>query len=177
MRYAEINHSKRMWFLLQLREWIREHGSHNIVYMDESGFEAQTYRPNGWATRGRLVHGKVTGNKKKGRTNLIMAQRGKEWLAPFTFTGSCHHEFVTEWFRQCLIPELKPNSLIVIDNAPFHNKPQIREVLEKYGHTLLPLPPYSPDFNPIEKTFATIKKRRQATGQSIDNVMDNYKLE
>ena len=139
--------------------------------MDESGFEAQTYRTHGWAKRGTKVHGKVTGNKRKGRTNLIMAQRGKEWLAPITFTGSCHHEFVTEWFRECLIPQLRPNSLVIMDNAPFHNKANIKALLEKRGHTLLPLPTYSPDLNPIEQTFAILKKRRQATGLSINQLI------
>ena len=139
--------------------------------MDESGFDAHTYRPHGWARRGTRVHGKVTGNHKKGRINLIMAQRGKQWLAPITFTGSCHHDFVTGWFEQCLIPELKPHSLVIIDNAPFHNKADIKALLEKHGHTLLPLPTYSPDFNPIEKTFAILKRRRQASGNDIQTLL------
>lgn len=171
MRYAEINHSKRVSFLRTLREWIVKYGSDNVVYMDESGFEAQTNRPHGWAVRGQRVHGKVTGNHKKGRVNLIMGQRGKEWLAPITFTGSCHHAFVTEWFKQCLLPELRPNSLVIIDNAPFHNKAEIRALLKQHGHTLLPLPTYSPDFNPIEQTFATLKRRRQATDLSIQTLL------
>ncbi len=47
-----------------------------------------------------------------------------------------------------------------MDNARFHNKEQMKAILEKEGHTLLPLPRYSPDFNPIEQSFATLKKRR-----------------
>lgn len=165
-----------MRYLRTLREWIQKHGSQNVVYMDESGFEAQCYRTHGWARRGTKVHGKIAGNHKKGRINLIMAQRGKEWLAPLTFTGSCHHDFVTGWFEQCLIPELKPNSLVIIDNAPFHNKADIKAALEKHGHTLLPLPTYSPDFNPIEQTFAILKRRRQATGTAINQLLmgNNY---
>ena len=163
-----------MWFLRSLREWISKHGSDNVVYMDESGFEAQSYRPHGYAKRGTKLYDKITGNKKKGRINLIMAQRGKEWLAPLTFTGSCHHEFVTGWFEQCLLPELKPNSLVIIDNAPFHNKADLSELLQKNGHTLLPLPTYSPDLNPIEQTFAILKRRRQATAKNINQLLDNY---
>lgn len=173
MKYAEINHSKRMWFIRNLRHWVQNHGSQNVVYMDESGFAADCVRPHGYAPRGTKVHGRITGNKKKGRTNLIMAQRGKEWLAPVLFTGSCTHEFVTRWFKQQLLPELKPNSLVIMDNAPFHNKADIAELLKAHGHTLLPLPTYSPDLNPIEKTFGLIKRKRQS--QTLENIIrGNY---
>src|SRR5882724_6446852 len=102
----------------------------------------------------------VSGNNRKA-TNLIMAQRKKEWLAPMLFTGSCHTGTVNQWLKHMLLPELTEPSVIVMDNARFHNKEQIRNILEKAGHAMLPLPRYSPDFNPIEQSFATIKKRRQ----------------
>ncbi|MBF0154950.1 MAG: transposase, partial [Magnetococcales bacterium] len=51
-------------------------------------------------------------------------------------------------------------SVVVMDNASFHNKETIGRLLNQHGHTLLSLPPYSPDFNPIEQSFAILKKRR-----------------
>jgi transposase len=151
------------------------HGSGNIVYFDESGFAAHSYRPHGWAKRGVKVHGKITGNHKKDRTNLIMAQRGREWLAPMLFSTSCTHHTVLAWMEQVLLPELTGPSLVVMDNAPFHNKPKIKALLEAHGHTLLPLPTYSPDLNPIEQSFAIIKRRRCCSNQSIENIiMGNY---
>lgn len=149
-----------MIFLRTLRQWIQQNGSQDVVYFDESGFAQHSYRPHGWAKRGVKVHGKIHGNNRK-RTNLIMAQRGKEWLAPMLFEKSCTHHTVSAWLQQMLIPELRPNSLVIMDNAPFHNKPHIKALLEAHGHTMLPLPTYSPDFNPIEQTFATLKRRRQ----------------
>lgn len=157
-----------MWFLRSLREWIQQHGSRNVVYFDESGFAAHSYRSHGWAQRGVKVHGKVTGNHRKGRINLIMAQRGRDWLAPMLFEKSCTHHTVNAWIEQCLLPELMPNSLVIMDNAPFHSKPKIKALLEAAGHSLLPLPKYSPDFNPIEQTFAIIKRRRQRKNQSLE---------
>lgn len=159
-----------MKYLRTLREWIQKHSSQDIVYFDESGFAEHSYRPHGWARRGVKVHGKVHGNNRK-RTNLIMAQRGKEWLAPMLFEKSCTHHTVAAWLEKVLIPELRPNSLIVMDNAPFHNKTQMKAILEAHGHTMLPLPTYSPDFNPIEQTFAILKRRRQATNQSIEQLL------
>lgn len=154
------------------------YGSDNVVFFDESGFEAQSYRPHGWAKRGAKVHGLVTGNAKRGRTNLIMAQRKKEWLAPMMFKGSCTHHTVTTWVKEVLIKELRPHSLVIMDNAPFHNKTDIKAALEEKGHTLMPLPKYSPDLNPIEQTFAIIKRIRQFNEPSLENILiGNYKTE
>lgn len=110
--------------------------------------------------RGSKVYADKLGNVKKGRTNLIMALRGKTWLAPVLFTGSCNGLLVEEWLEQHLIPELSKPSVIICDNAPFHRKKVLRDIARKHGHHLLFLPPYSPDFNPIEKVFALIKRFR-----------------
>jgi transposase len=58
-----------------------------------------------------------------------------------------------------------------MDNAPFHNKNHIRDLLENKGHTLLPLPKYSPDLNPIEQSFAILKKRRLFSGLGIQQLL------
>ncbi len=165
-----------MYFLQNLRQMMHKYGSQNIVYFDESGFAAESYRPHGWARIGQKVFGLISGNNRKA-TNLIMAQRGKEWLAPMLFTGSCHTETVNQWIEHMLLPELKVPSVIVMDNARFHNKEQIQAIIEKAGHVLLPLPRYSPDLNPIEQSFAVIKKRRQfaPVGTPIEKLlMCNY---
>lgn len=104
--YLEANHSKRILYLRALRRWIKKYGSDNVVYFDESGFEAHSYRPRGWTKRGVKVHGKVTGDKRKGCINLIMTQRKKEWLAPMVFEGGRAHKTVLSWIEQALIPSL-----------------------------------------------------------------------
>jgi putative transposase len=148
-----------------------KYGSKNIIYFDESGFAAESYRPHGWALRGQKVFGSISGNNRKA-TNLIMAQRGNEWLAPMLFKGSCHTETVNQWLEKMLLPQLTSPSVIVMDNARFHNKEQMKSILEKEGHVMLPLPKYSPDFNPIEQSFATIKKRRMfALNQNLDEIL------
>jgi transposase len=165
-----------MKYLQTLRQWVQTNGSANVVYFDESGFEKHTHRPHGWAKRGQKVFGRISGNNRS-RTNLIMAQRGNEWLAPMLFDKSCTHHTVIAWMDQALIPELRPNSLVIMDNAPFHNMPQMKALLETHGHSILPLPKYSPDFNPIEQSFAILKRRRQISGQTIETaLMSNYKL-
>jgi transposase len=102
-----------------------------------------------------------------------MAQRRREWLAPMIFESSCCTAVVNSWIEEMLLPTLVKPSVIVMDNATFHNKDTIRQLLEGGGHMLLPLPPYSPDFNPIEESFAVMKKRRIAVQppQTIEEVL------
>ncbi|WP_199444776.1 transposase, partial [Acidocella aminolytica] len=94
-----------MIFLRQLRLWVAEHSWKDVVYFDESGFTANVHRPHGWALRGRKVFGRIAGNRGK-RTNLIMAQRGKDWIAPMLFDTSCTHLTVTAWIKEMLLPAL-----------------------------------------------------------------------
>jgi transposase len=103
-----------------------------------------------------------------------MAQRGKDWIAPMLFGSTCTHLTVTEWIKKMLLPVLRSGSLVVMDNAPFHNKPKIAEILEQHGHKLLPLPRYSPDFNPIEQAFAILKRQRIFSGQSLEALIASH---
>jgi len=118
------------------------------------------FNPYAWAVRGRKVYADKPAHPKKGRTNLIMALRGKTWLSPVLFTGSCDARLVEEWLENHLIPELKKPSIIICDNAAFHHKIRLKSLAAKHGHHLLFLPPYSPDYNPIEQVFALIKRFR-----------------
>jgi hypothetical protein len=161
---------KRQKFLQRLRKLIKKYGSENIVYFDESGFVSHKGRLSGWAPMGQKLYADVNGKRKK-RTNLLMAQRGKEWLAPFVFTGSCTAALVNEWMVKFLLKELGKPSIVIMDNAPVHNKKTIRAMLKKHGHALLPLPPYSPDFNPIEQSFGAMKKRRE--GMPIETTVED----
>lgn len=172
---------KRIDFLRKLRALVKEHGSENIIYMDESGFQAESYRPHGWAPIGQKIYGDVSGNNRK-VDNLIMAQRTDRdrtvhWLAPILFQGSCTKEWVLDWFKNHLLPVLNTVSVIVLDNARFHDMEAIRQIIEPFDHKLLPLPPYSPDFNKIENTFGTLKNRRQflPQGSTLDAMfLSNY---
>ncbi len=74
------------------------------------------------------------------------------------FNGSCNTKFFETWTEECLIKELKPGQVVIMDNASFHKSEKIRELIESVGCELIFLPPYSPDFNPIEKFWANMKR-------------------
>ncbi|SBV75980.1 transposase [Streptococcus pneumoniae] len=67
-------------------------------------------------------------------------------------------DFFEAWFQKFLLPTLTTPSVIIMDNARFHRMGKLELLCEEFGHKLLPLPPYSPEYNPIEKTWAYIKK-------------------
>jgi transposase len=163
---------KRMAFLRELRRLIPIYGADNVIYMDETGFREHAYRPHGWAPRGAIIYGDVSGNNRK-NINLIMAQRRKQYLAPMLFECSCDSLVVNAWLEERLMPVLEKPSIVIMDNAPFHKKKEIAAILEQHDHVLLPLPPYSPDFNPIEETFGVLKRRRDFAppGAPIDDII------
>ena len=166
---------KRQRYFQRLRVLIKKYGSENVVYCDECGFKAHTGRLSGWTVRGKKLYADVKGRREK-KTNLLMAQRGKEWLAPFVFAGTCTAGTVTEWAAKMLVKSLDRPSIVIMDNAPVHNKKALRSLLKKNGHALLFLPPYSPDLNPIEGSFGGMKKRREGMtpGTEVENLVVSY---
>lgn len=85
---------------------------------------------------------------------------GQKLFAVGLFDCSINRTVFDEWARQILIPNLPENSVVVMDNAAFH-KGKAVEMLKQHGHSVLWLPPYRPDLNPIEQTLAWIKRMRQ----------------
>lgn len=71
------------------------------------------------------------------------------------------------WIKTHLLPSLKPNNVVIMDNAKFHKPKEIRELIESANCFLLYLPPYSPDLNPIEKFWAKLKNKVKRIFPSI----------
>jgi len=143
-----------------LKRWYRyREAGKCFIYVDESGFEPTAQREYGWAPRGVKVYGWRSGNRRP-RTSLIAGLIGKRLTAPMLFEGTCNTAIFNAWLEQELCPVLNENIVVVIDNAAFHKSAATRELIASTGAALLFLPPYSPELNPIEKTFGTIKKHR-----------------
>ena len=114
-------------------------------------------RTHGYALKGQRCYGSCDWGAK-GRTNVIGALLGQTLLTVTLLNGNVNTEVFLAWVEQDLIPKLPSESVLVIDNATFHKDPRIRNALERSGHFLEYLPPYSPDLNPIEKKWAQAKK-------------------
>ena len=82
----------------------------------------------------------------------------------------------TAWTEPILLPNIPEKSVIVMDNATFHKSQKMQKIIEDSGHTLLYLPSYSPDLNPIQKTWAHAKHIRRTTNCSLDDLFTRYSL-
>ena len=175
LKYSERCPKKRAKYLNELRAEVSKNGSDNIVYIDESGFEESYYKKYGWSKKGKKVYGDRSG-KRGIRTNLIAAKRKQELLAPVLYETSTTAKWFNKWLKEQLLKELNPNSTLILDNARFHKKKEIREIAESSGHKVIFLPPYSPDFNPIEQDFAIMKKNRMHSKKetTIDEIVKNH---
>lgn len=126
--------------------------------MDESGMDYRDNYGYGYCEQGERYHDLKTG-QRKGRVNMIAALNQNQLFATFTLEGSCNREVIELWLETCLIPELKPGQVIIMDNASFHKGGRIEELLQAASCELLYLPPYSPDLNKIEQSWSWLKSR------------------
>ena len=127
------------------------------VYIDETGFDTYFYREYSHSLKGQIIRGKVSGRRYQ-RISLVSRLTNSELIAPMTYEETMTSDFFEAWFQKFLLPILNIPSVIIMDNARFHRMGKLELLCEEFGHKLLPLPPYSPEYNPIEKTWAHIKK-------------------
>ncbi len=140
------------------RRELEKFNGQTVFYLDECGVDHRLYRESGRAPRGQRIYQSVCG-KRRERTSIIAASRNNKLIAPLVFQGSCNTEVVDVYFEQMLLPALPPGSVIILDNARFHQSPTTQKLVQQAGCQLLFLPPYSPDLNPIEHLWAAFKTR------------------
>lgn len=91
--------------------------------------------------------------------------------APWVLDGAMDGQAFKTYLKEVLVPTLSPGDIVVMDNLPAHKVASVREIIEQAGAQLLYLPPYSPDFNPIEQLFAKLKSLlRKAAERTIDDL-------
>lgn len=98
-------------------------------------------------------------------TTLVAGLRTTGMVAPMVLDGPINGEWFEAYVAQVLVPELRPGDVVVMDNLSSHKRAAVRELVELAGARLLFLPPYSPDFNPIEKAFAKLKALLRRAGE------------
>ena len=98
-------------------------------------------------------------------TTLVAGLRTTGMVAPMVLDGPINGDWFEAYVRQILVPELRRGDIVIMDNLSSHKRASVRERIEAAGATLLFLPPYSPDFNPIEKAFARLKATLRKAGE------------
>ena len=104
---------------------------------------------------------------------MIAALRLEGLGAPAVFDGPIDNPTFRAYVEQVLVPTLRPGDVVVLDNLAVHKQPEVRAAIEAVGAQLRFLPPYSPDFNPIEQAFAKLKAfLRAARPRTFDQVCE-----
>ncbi len=102
-------------------------------------------------------------------TTFVGALRERELVAPLVADGPMDGELFRAYVDQCLAPVLRSGDIVILDNLSSHKVGGVREAIAAVGATLLYLPPYSPDLNPIEKFFARLKALlRKAAARTVE---------
>ena len=141
-----------------------------LVFLDEFGATTTMQRTHGRAAPGERVVTKVPhGHWKMISTIAAMSVNGI--VASGSFDGATDTELFVAFVGEALAPMLKPGQVVVMDNLPAHKSPQIDQLVESIGAKVLRLPPYSPDFNPIEMAISKIKTvLRKLARRSMDGL-------
>jgi transposase len=127
-------------------------------------------RRYGRAPRGQRLRAGIPHGRWK-TTTFVAGLRLSGIVAPFVLDGPIDRESCEAYVERVLVPELRPGDVVILDNLSSHKGPRVREMIEGAGASLRHLPPYSPDFNPIELAFAKLKALlRKAAERSIEGL-------
>ena len=136
-----------------------------LVFVDETGVNTSMTRSHAWAPRGERAGGSVPTSWSA--TTVIAAMGLDGVKAPLVFSGATDTTAFQEYVDQVLTSELKPGDVVVFDNLKAHLAPGVEESIKNADATVLPLPPYSSDYNPIEELWSKFKGKlaRSAHGR------------
>jgi transposase len=133
-----------------------------LVFLDESGAKTNMTRLRGRAARGERVYDSAPGGHWC-TTTMISSIRFDGSTACMTVEGSTTTEVFRAYVEKVLIPTLRSGDVIVLDNLSPHKDSETLRLIEQAGGSVRFLPPYSPDFNPIEKMWSKIKEWLRST--------------
>jgi transposase len=135
-----------------------------FVFIDETWLRTNMTRLYGRAARGERLVGEVPCGHWK-TTTFIAALRTTGMTAPMVIDGAINGDLFCAYVEQVLVKELRPGGIVVLDNLSSHKRAGARQAIEAVGARVVFLPPYSPDFNPIENAFAKLKRLARSAGK------------
>ena len=162
------------------RAKVRRIEAKRLVFVDETGVNTAMTPTHAWARRGERAKGSVPSSW--GSTTVIAALGLDGVRAPLVFPGATDTQAFQTYVDQVLVPELRPGDVVVFDNLKPHLSRHVAESIERAGTTVLPLPPYSSDYDPIEELWSKFKGQLRriaartkdglykAVGETLDSV-------
>lgn len=147
-------------------------GISQLVFLDESGVNTNMSRRYARSHKGSRAHDAIPLNKPVS-TTMLSSIRADGSTVPMVFSGALNRERFKKYLRDYLIPTLKPGDIVIADNLRCHKGDGIAELVASAGAVMVYLPPYSPDFNPIEQMWSKIKAfLRAVKARTVDALLD-----
>ena len=151
-----------------------------LIFIDETWTKTNMTRLRGRARKGERLVARVPHGH--GKTSTFLAGLHDRLTAPGVFDGAINGELFTAYVQQVLAPTLTPGDIVVLDNLGSHKVAGVRALVEARGASLMFLPPYSPDLNPIEQVFAKLKqiirtaepRSREALWKKLGRTVDQF---
>lgn len=141
------------------RQWwadMAEQDAVQFVFLDETSANVTLTPRSAWAPHDERAPGRAPRNYDR-NTTLVAALTPTGLQAPMTLDGAMNSEAFAAYVEHFLVPRLRPGQIVICDNLSVHKRADIRAVIEAANCTLIFLPAYSPDFNPIEQAFSKLK--------------------
>lgn len=148
---ADVLRRRRRW-----RSWQAGLDPRRLVFIDETWIKTNMAPLRGWAPKGKRLRAFAPHGHWRTLT-FLGALRCDQFTAPCVFDGPINGECFRAYVAQQLVPVLKSGDIVILDNLGSHKSAELRRMIKALGARLWYLPPYSPDLNPIEQTFAKIK--------------------
>ena len=153
------------------RAWLPWRDVRHYVFLDECGVTTDLLRRYGRSPRGERLRDHAPCGHWQTHT-VVAGLRLDGLIAPAVFNGPIDNPSFLAYVEQVLTPTLRPGDVVVLDNLAVHKQPDVLTRIEAVGAVLRFLPPYSPDFNPIEQAFAKLKAfLRAARPRHFDQVI------
>ncbi|WP_235523318.1 IS630 family transposase [Sphingobium sp. Leaf26] len=172
---AHAREQERPDVLARRRAWFKAQPDldpERLVFIDETGASTKMARLRGRARRGMRCRSPIPHDHWK-TTTFTGALRLTGMTAPVVLDGPMTGEWFAAYAQQVLVPTLRPGDIVILDNLPAHKSMAAREAIEATGARMLFLPPYSPDFNPIENAFSKLKAiLRKAAARTVPQIWD-----
>ncbi|NEI53273.1 IS630 family transposase [Rhizobium leguminosarum] len=156
---AHAAEQERPALMQKRQEWFESQPDldpERLVFIDETSASTKMARLYGRAPKGQRCRASVPHGHWK-TTTFTAGPRLGGMAAPMVLDGPMNGDAFLAYVSQVLVPELTPGDIVIMDNLPAHKVAGVRDAIEAAGAGLIYLPPYSPDFNPIEMAFSKLK--------------------
>ncbi len=142
-----------------------------LVFVDEMGSNTSLHELYAYSPRGQRAYWSVARNRGR-NTTLLSSMSLSGIMGPsMVVEGGANGAVFEGYLREMVVPALGEGDVVVMDNLSVHKSERVREMIEGEGAQILYLPPYSPDFNPIEEAFSKIKNLIRKAGARVHEAL------